>query len=193
MAARACKRCEAGACKSTVHSEGARGRRWHLRSKQQATRYRTVRLRPAPHGRTSREPSQGLPAPRSESSEDRQPRVSPSQMRLETPSAAGAHLPRGKAAHFLAGTPAKPGQRRRPRCGTSCGALASLARDAEAPLRRLSRMSKPSIDPHVALLEVAAARTGAKCQQDFSAKHEQVRRRRQRPQSHRCRFEAHSH
>ena len=48
--------------------------------------------------------------------------------------------------------------------------------------------SKPSIDPHVALLEVAAARTGAKCQQDFSTKHEQVRRRRQRPQSHRCRF-----
>ena len=75
------------------------------------TRYGTVRLRPAPRGRTSREPSQG---PRSESPEERQPRVSPSQMRLETPAAAAAHLPRGKAAHFLAGTPAKPG-RRRPR------------------------------------------------------------------------------
>ena len=37
MAARARKRCEAGACESSVRSEGARGRRWHLRSKQQAT------------------------------------------------------------------------------------------------------------------------------------------------------------
>ena len=37
MAARACKRCGAGACESSVRSEGARGRRWHLKSKQQAT------------------------------------------------------------------------------------------------------------------------------------------------------------
>ena len=37
MAPRACKRCKSGACESSVRSEGARGRRWHLRSKQQAT------------------------------------------------------------------------------------------------------------------------------------------------------------
>ena len=37
MAARACKRCGAGACESSVRSEGARGRRWHLKSMQQAT------------------------------------------------------------------------------------------------------------------------------------------------------------
>ena len=199
MAARACKRCEAGACESSVRSEGARGRRWHLRSQQQATTLGTGQFVSGRHHMVVPVES------RLKGCQHRAPKVRKSGSRGCRQAKCVSKLQRQQAHICLevkqptswlelppslggAGIAKSKGKEKDTTRGPSTCSQVAVVEVAAATTgaKRQHATSKPSIDPHVALL-VAAARTGAKCQQDFSTKHEQVRRRRQRPQSHRCR------